>query len=98
MPDKPHDYAVSAVNEVADRFQGVGVPGAAELLDKTHYRLWTGIRPRLRPILSRVPDYVRGKEVSPRIHVSRVPRFERGSHDLNVFLRHRLRSIPQGSA
>ena len=33
------------MNVVTNRFQGVRIPGVAELLAKTSYRLWTGIGP-----------------------------------------------------
>jgi hypothetical protein len=34
-------------------------------------------------------------KLNKRINVTRFPRFEAGSHDLHVLLRHRPRSIPQ---
>ena len=50
-PDVPHDDSVAGVDEVADRFRGVGVPGLAELLELAHDGLPTYVGPRLRPTL-----------------------------------------------
>jgi hypothetical protein len=50
MPDHPHGNSVGGVDEVADRFQGVGVEGLAALLKPTHGGLATYVGPRLRPI------------------------------------------------
>ena len=97
MPDEPHGNSVANVGEVADQFQGVGIPSVAELLDEAHDGLPTHLRPRLRPTV-RVPhDGVRVEQLTPGIHVPSVPRLEVGPHDLHVLLRHRPRSIAQAS-
>ena len=58
MPDLPHDNMIGDVDEVADRFNYVGVPGLAELLELAHDGLPTHKRARLRPALGRFRDCV----------------------------------------
>jgi hypothetical protein len=93
MPDEPHDNSVADVDEVADRFQGVGVEGLALLFPLPHEGLPTYPRPRLRPIHRGSHDDVGVIKLTEGIHVSCVPCVEPGLHDLHVLLRHRPRSI-----
>src|SRR3954470_19510531 len=83
----------ACMGEVADRFQGVGVPGVTELRELAHDRLFADERSRLGPTLRGARNHVGGKTVGPSVHVSCVPRLEPGAHDLHVLLRHRPRSI-----
>ena len=73
-PDLPHDNSVAGVDEVADRFHGVGIPGFADLLPLAHDRLPTHERPRLRPTLRRSHDDVGVVQLTKGVHVSRIPR------------------------
>src|SRR2546428_8273602 len=50
-PYVPHGNAVAGVDEVADRFHYVGVPGFADVLPLAHDRLPAYPRSRLRPTL-----------------------------------------------
>src|SRR5215207_767779 len=97
MPDEPDDNPVSHVAE-ADRFHRVGVPGVAELLDEAHERSSTDEGPLLRLIAHRPHDDVSVMELANPIHVPGIPRLEEGSHQLDVVLRHRPRSISPRSA
>src|SRR5215204_1066886 len=90
----PHDNSIANVDEVTDRFSGVGVPRLAQLLELAHDRLPAEVRPRLRPILSHPHDRVRVVQLTKGIHVAGVPRLEEGPHDLHVLLRHRLPAQP----
>src|SRR5205809_8138533 len=71
-PDVPHDNSVGGVDEVAYRFHCVGVPGVAELLEKTYYRLATYKGPRLGPTLGHPPHDVGVEQLTNGAHVSRV--------------------------
>ena len=91
------DDSVAGVDEVADRFHGVGVPGLAHAARTSRM---TASRPTKGPgsgqPLAEVARSTSGSCSSANgIHVARVPRLEGGSHDLHVLLRHRPRSIPQ---
>src|SRR5207248_10224941 len=86
-PDVSHGDSVARVDEVADRYQGVGIPGAAELLVKAHGGLATYVWPRLRPTLRGPHDDVGVVKLTKCIHVRRVPHLEQGSHDLHVLVR-----------
>src|SRR5215217_2741031 len=86
--------SIANVDEVTDRFSGVGVPRLAQLLELAHDRLPAEVRPRLRPILSHPHDRVRVVQLTKAIHVAGVPRLAEGPHDLHVLLRHRLPAQP----
>ena len=88
-PGEPCDDSIGQVDE-ADHFKGVSVPGLAHLLELAHEPLPTHERPRLRPTFRGSRDDIGVLQLTKGIHVSRVPRFEGGSHDLHVLLRHRL--------
>src|SRR2546421_3793470 len=96
-PDGPQNNSVGGVDEVANQFEGVGIPGLAHLLELAHDRLPTYVWPRLRPSLRGPPDDARIARLTKGVHVPRVPRLEGGSHDLHVLLRHRPPSIPPPS-
>ena len=38
MPNEPYHDMVARLDEVADRFQSVGIPGLADLLELAHHR------------------------------------------------------------
>ena len=95
-PDPPHGDPVPDVDEVADQFQGVDIPGLAHLLELAHDRLPTCVWPRLRPALRRPPDDARVVQLTQGILTS-VPRPEARSHDLHVLLRHRYSRSPTAS-
>src|SRR3954462_14377927 len=50
-PGLPHGNSVAGIDEVADRFHYVGVPGFADVLPLAHDRVPAYERPRLRPPL-----------------------------------------------
>jgi hypothetical protein len=86
-PDVSHGDSVARVDEVADRYPGVGIPGVAELLVKTHDGLAPYVGPRLRPILHGPHDDVGIVKLTKCVHVPRVPRLEESTHDFHVLLR-----------
>ena len=93
MPDEPHRNPVPDVDQVADQFKVVGVPGLAICFQLAHDRLPTHVRPRLWPILRGPPDDARVVQLAEGIHVPLFPHLKAAAHDLHVLLRHRPRSI-----
>src|SRR5262245_1415147 len=93
-PGDSNDHSVGRIDEVAEQFRRVGVPGIAHQLELAHYRLSTDKRPRLRPTLRGTQDGVGVVQLTNGIHVRRVPRLDEGFDDLHVLPRHRPRSIP----
>src|SRR5262245_51790256 len=96
VPDLSHDHSFTGVDEVADRFHGVGVPGRPELLELAHDRVAPYEWPRLGPTFGRPRDDVWVIHLTKGVHVASVPRGECGAHDLHVLLRHRLLPQPGG--
>jgi hypothetical protein len=89
-PDEPHGNSVASVAEVADQFEGVGIPGLAQLLQLAHDRIPTCVRSRLRPTFRGPPDDAQVVHLTKGIHIPGIPRLEPGFYDLHILLRHRL--------
>ncbi len=92
-PGEPCDDSIGHVDE-ADHFKGVSVPGLAHLHELAHEPLPAHERPRLRPTFRGSRDDIGVLQLTKGIHVSRVPRFEGGSHYLHVLPRHRVAVSP----
>ena len=75
-PHQPHDDSVANVDEIADRFESVRIPGVTDCRHRLHGGLSSQLRPRLRPILRVSHDHV-GIAVPPDTHIPGVPRLNR---------------------
>jgi hypothetical protein len=87
MPGDPHSNSVTGLNEVADRFDCVAVPGSTELLELLHDCLPPYEGTWFRNTLDNPHDGVRVEQITDGVRVSTIPRLVGGSHDLHVLVR-----------
>jgi hypothetical protein len=73
-PDEPEDNLVASVEVVADRNNGVGVPGFAKLPNLTQYGIPAYEGTLLGPVRHNTPNHVRGKKLTPSVHIASVVR------------------------